>query len=405
MLIKKPRYIWLIAYIILNLFYYFLILNNNVLYGEVKDVIISDRTNIFLILLLLLISYLYFNFFLVDFSHRIPSFPIKFIPSNNQVNIISILVLTIQILFFIYIILSGTRVAGSALRDESILSKVWVLVPIDVIFLLYYSTYRSCRYYYLNLLVYICSNLLRGWSGMFLTIIFIESCRRFRLNQISLKGVLIFSLFIILIYPVIYYFKLYLRYKSIDSSMLDSFVLDLNTSDILSIFYISISQIGDRLQLLSSAISTYEMSESLNHAIAIGKIHPFWLEGIHGVAIDRLFFNTNNRLSIGEEISTLLDPFSTQVNWNSNPTFVGWFFVEPFFAIINILYASFLVVVATVFMKSIIISEASKDMLWYMVLVLMVPGWYGAYFLFVYSCILFFAMHLLISNKFKIPFK
>ncbi|MFM2030012.1 MAG: hypothetical protein RL517_1204, partial [Pseudomonadota bacterium] len=179
------------------------------------------------------------------------------------------------------------------------------------------------------------------------------------------------------------------------------FVSYVTTSDIINVFFIAVFQVGDRLQLLSSAVSTFEMSELLNRAISNGKIQQFWLEGIHGVAFDRLFLNTSNRLSIGEEISILLDPFAIDVNWNSNPTFIGWFFVEPYYSIINIFYASLLVSLSTLFVKSISISETSKDMLWYMVLVLMVPGWYGAYFLFVYSCFIFFIMHLFVSNKYK----
>ncbi len=325
----------------------------------------------------------------------------KFEVDEAGKNRIGLVILVLQLLYFAYFLISGVGVAGSAEKDQSILSKIWVLIPIDVVFLLYYSTYRSSKYFVLNLIINLVSNLMRGWSGVLLTVIFIESCILIRRKQVSWGKLFCCGLGITLLYPFLYYGKIFARYYGFASdATFNDFLNTLSSFDLLNLLSDAIIQIGDRIQLISSSISTYQISNQLGELISIGLVTPFWLEGIHSLAWDRLFYESH-RLNVGQAIANILDPNSIDINWNSNPTLIGWFFILPFFGIFNIIYASILVLLASTLIKPISKDEVTKDFFWYMILVLLIPGWYGAYILFIYGCFLYFILHILFFVKMR----
>ncbi|WP_165803853.1 oligosaccharide repeat unit polymerase [Limnohabitans planktonicus] len=399
---RNPRLIWLAGHLALNILYTIIILNLGKLFGEASAIAISSDTPIIFISILLFFSFIYFNIFLFNITFKFSLIPIKFKANEAGKNRIGLVLLVLQLLYFAYFLMSGVGVAGSTEKHQSILSQIWVLIPVDVLFLLYYSTYRGSKYFLLNLIVNIVSNLIRGWSGFLLTIIFIESCILIRQGRASWPKLFYFSLVIISLYPVLYYGKIFSRYYGLSSdASFDDFLNTLSSFDLINLLQEAIIQVGDRIQLISSAISTYEISNQLGDLIAIEIVAPFWNEGIHTLAWDRLFSETQ-RLDVGKAIANILDPYSLNINWNSNPTFIGWFFIIPILSFLNIIYASLLVCITSMLIKPISTAEVTKDFLWYMILVLIIPGWYGAYVLFVYGCFLYFLLHILFISKIKV---
>ncbi|WP_143009818.1 oligosaccharide repeat unit polymerase [Propionivibrio dicarboxylicus] len=399
---RKPRLIWLLAHVVINVYYSVLIFSTNRLYGETNVVQIGESTPIFFILVLLVMSFVYFNLIVFNFSYRI--FPISFrvVPSQIEIDRIGILILVLQISFAAYSFFSGSRLAGSGASDASLISQIWVLIPIDVIFLLYYGAYRDEKYFKYNLGVNLVSNLLRGWFGIVLTIVFIESCQLVRKRRLTFPRFLAILFACVVAYPVLYFGKIFVRYYAfLDDVTVDGFLSQHVDVDVISLLEIAISQIGNRIQLISSAISTYELSTELERMVMDGNVYPFWAEGLHSLAFDRLF-SEPHKLDIGQAIANILDPFSLVENWNSNPTFIGWFFVLPYFCIFHVIYGTGLVLVSSLAFRMVSGNEISKDIFWYMVLVLLIPGWYGAFVLFTYSCVLFLIMHLLVA-KFRVP--
>jgi hypothetical protein len=398
---KNPKLVWLLAHCVLNLIYVTFIILEGRLFGESNAIAFDSNTPVIFIVVLLFLSFAYFNIFLFNISLKFPIIPIKFKPDEATGGRIGLLILFLQILYFIYFLISGVGVAGSTTKDQSILSQIWVLIPVDVLFLLFYSTYRDSKYLYLNLIVNLISNFIRGWSGVVLTVIFIESCILIRQKKLSSIKLFYYMALVIFLYPFLYYGKIFIRLygSSVDPSA-SNFLDAIFSFDFISLLQGSFFQIGDRIQLISSAISTYEISNQLNDLISIGSVAPFWHEGIHALAWERLF-SESPKQDVGKAIANILDPFSVEVNWNSNPTFIGWFFIMPLLSLFNILYISMLVLVSSIVMRTISMHEVTKDLLWYMVLVLVIPGWYGGYILFVYACLLFFLIHIILNVKIK----
>ena len=362
---KYPRYWWLCFYLILNFIYYVLIESTGKLYAESEIIEISQATPIGGILFLLVASYVGFNFGVFEAlkSIRVPK--IKF--RNDQGVIdkrIGLLLLFLQLLFLLYFTSTGTYVASAEVTNSTILSQIWVLMPVDVLFYVYYGCYRESKFFKWNLIVWFVSNMIRGWSGVFLTSIFFESCRLIRLGKFRIKYILVGMPLILVGYPIIYFVKLFIRFYAYKSNLtIDYFVASFNSIDLFDVIGVSIAQIFNRLQLISSSIAVFQLSPILGGEFINNQFYPFWLEGIHGLAVDKIL-GTQPIVNLGQALALHLDPFSN-INWNSNPTFIGWFFIAPLLSVWNFSYAFTLCALIYFFVKKITSSEASSDMVWY----------------------------------------
>lgn len=401
---KNPKVLWLVFYILINFTYLIFIHYRNQLFGENGNVPINPDTPVFLIGNLVIFSYLFFNGFLFSVLKKIKQKEISRKFQNKfVVHKIGTILLILQILFIFYFLYTDTYVAGSSVRDNSILSFFWVLIPVDVLFYIYYGIYRDQKLFLPNLMVWILSSLLRGWSGIFLTILFFESCRQFRSGTLNFKKIFKWTVLLIFAYPPLYLIKLYIRsFGSMGlSSLASSFDINnilnfLNSLSFFDLMLASINQIFDRLQIVSSAIAVYEYSADLYSDLAHGLIYPLWMEGIHGVAIDRISGYPALQ-NLGVAFAKYLDPLSSDVNWNSNPTFVGWLLIDPEMSLAYLLWAVFLCLVSVVLTRRLSTKELAFDMVWYAWLVYLIPGWFGAFFLFVYSLLLLYGLHLVIG--------
>lgn len=391
---KAPRSVWLVFYIIINAVYCMLIEEFGRLYGEANIVQISDRTPVILVLFLLIGSYIFFNVLLFNFLSRIKVSSIK-LKSDAEycANKIGVILAALQALFVMYFTLTGTYVAGNVARDSSLLSYFWVLLPVDVLFIIYYGVYRDSKYFKLNLIICLMSSILRGWTGVFLMVIFFESCRLFRKGSIKLRHLVIASVVLVVGYPVLYFGKLFVRFYAFQPNGVASYIAMLDSYGFWDMIGISLGQVFDRFQLISSSVAVYQIAPTLRESFYRGDFFPFWLEGIHGIALYKIF-GLGQILNIGQAIAQYFDPSSVgAVNWNVNPSFIGWFFVLPGMSILNLLYAMLLCFASIVLTKMMSRRIESMDMVWYAWLVFLVPGWYGAFFLFVYALVLFVLLH------------
>jgi hypothetical protein len=197
-------------------------------------------------------------------------------------------------------------------------------------------------------------------------------------------------------YPLIYFSKVFVRYYAYKQNAgFSEFLAVYDSVDLLQAMGIALQQVFDRLQLISSSVGVYQLASALGENFSQGLVYPFWLEGIHGLAIDRLFGDPYH-VSAGVALAQQLDPAS-EVNWNANPTMIGWFFIVPQYASLNFLYVLFVSGLLALMSKMLKQTEVSRDMVWYAWLVLLIPGWYGAFFLYVYAMFLFIALHMVFN--------
>lgn len=382
----RPRYYWLSCYLLINIVYFGLVEISGKLYGECQGVNLRSDTPVLYIFLLLMLSYIALcgPVFNLLFKIRVDQNCVikKFDCGGEK---FGRLLLLFQGLFFIYFTWAGTHIAGSTERDTSVLSQFWVLVPVDVIFYVYYGVYRHSRMFKPNLLVWVASNLVRGWSGVLLTIIFFESCRLARSGRVSVKHLFWGALLVAVGYPFLYLFKIFIRFYSVKVDVgVDQFFLMLDGTDLSRLILLSLEQIFNRLQLISSPVALHVFAPELRDEFFRNGFYPFWLEGLHGLAIDRVFGNAT-MLSLGQAFANILDPLSVDVNWNANPSLVGWIIVFPFLWPLLVIYTLILCWLSVFLTKKLSASSEAMDMVWYSWLVLLIPGWFGAFFLFVYS--------------------
>lgn len=395
-----PRYLWIIFYLLLNIGYVVAIVRTGHLFGESANVSLHPNTPVVLVGLLVCASYILvclIGFQLLD--ELAGNGSVRSDLDNPWMRRVGPLVMLLQLLFMSYFLYTGTYVAGSNTRDRSILSAVWVLVPIDMIFLGYYGTAGRSRWARANMLVWIVSGLIRGWTGALLTVLFIESCRAIRARTLRFRTVALVALLTVLLYPPVYYAKLFYRFAGTEGLL--TFVTTFEASEVAATFESvsaadavahSFSRVLDRLQIVSSATVAYQAAPELEAEISNHRVLPAWLEGIHGIGLFRSLGMTPP-LDLGQAVAYYIDPLSSDRNWNSNPTLVGYLFATPFpFSVVVLLYATALCTVSIFVMRLLKWDENSKDILWYAWLVYLVPGWFGAFFLFIYSLVLLLAL-------------
>jgi len=399
---KYPRYIWLTCYLIINTIYFFIILSTQKLRGESNVIPIVKNTPVVLIFSLLIGSYFYICVYLFKFLDKYFKPGVKNLTKDLKTGaLIGWLILILQILFFGYFMTTGNFLAGSIQTDSNRFSYIWVLISTDSLFYIYYGFYRESKVFKLNLVVWIISSFARGWSGVLLTMLFMESCRLLRENKLKFLNMIYSLLILFIIYPLVLIFKLLIR-QNLSENLWYSFFnsnflgfSEVNSFDgVLELIGISLAQLFDRLHLLSSAISAYLLSDNLSDNFYSGSLIPFWLEGIHGSAIYRLL-NISTNTNLGVALAKYMDPAAVDVNWNTNPTILGWIFVVPEYSLFYIIYIILLCTFSLFFMKRISNTEEAKDMIWYAWLVFLIPGWIGAFVLFVYSLAVFYILFLI----------
>ncbi len=402
-LFKKPKFIFLLLFIISNIYSCLYFINTGHLLGEVSDFNFkSEETSIY-INLLIIFFYLFFlvvifRFFskihvnsLLDNDCRIKWCKAEFFWGK--------LLIIIQILFIFYFCLTNTFGANSLNRDGGIISALWVVLSPDNLFFIYYSIFRKSRYAKYNLLLAILSNILRGWSGILIFIVFIELCYRYREGKLKIRLLSKICGIMFLLYPVILAVKYGIRdsfltnsnfWESFDRSWLYVF----NNNGVLG--YINgllfgIEQFFSRIQLFSNAVVVYSLKHELANFVITNKVTSYWQEGIYGIIWNRIF-DLPTSYNLGEVLANFIDPQSIIGSWNSNPTFLSWLFIDPFQIGIYLLFTIALCFITMFLVKKITSSTLSLDMLWYMWLILIMPGWFASLILFLNTLIIFYVI-------------
>ncbi|MBN9546613.1 MAG: oligosaccharide repeat unit polymerase [Alphaproteobacteria bacterium] len=388
-------------YLLLNLIYTVLIINNWALYSEARVVSVDSTAPVIAIFLLLAASYIFFQTFWFNFVSKIRVIRVRADAPEIVDKRVSLTLLALQLMFLAYALSSGAYVADSTVQGGSFLSLIWVFIPVDVLSFIYYGFYRRSPYFKINCAAWLISSFLRGWSGILLTIIFFESCRLIRARTIRMRHVFASVAALVIGYPLIYFGKLFIRFyaaaqQSTDFSTFWSLYESINIFEALGI---AVQQAFDRLQLISSSVAVHEIAPALRADYYNNMFQPFWLEGLHGLALDRLL-GRPEALNVGQVLALQLDPLSL-VNWNANPTLIGWFFILPQYAVFNFLYALLLGAVFVLLGRMLKQTPESRDMMWYAWLILLIPGWYGAMFLYVYVMFLFVALHMIFEPQKK----
>jgi hypothetical protein len=255
-----------------------------------------------------------------------------------------------------------------------------------------------------NLAIAVVSNLLRGWSGIFIIIAFMESTRLIRAGRFTFGKAALMGTGVVLFYPIIYAVKLQTRVMFSSGAelnfvaMLGQMVSTLTFSDYFELIGTAVMQIFERLQHISNLIVVSKYSHLFSHYLEVDEMMPFWMEGIHGLAFYRLTGGVPPT-DFGHLLADVIEPMQTDISWNANPTFASWFFVAPFMSVLYLAYVLGLMALSIFIIKRLSGSVAAFDMLWFACLSYVLAGWLGSFVLLVHSFIIFYLFHLFVNRS------
>jgi hypothetical protein len=286
--------------------------------------------------------------------------------------------------FIVYVQQTGLFIAGSAERGGSAASAFWVLLNIDALFMIYWGSCRESRYFKINLLLWTFSFMQRGWFAYLFFLVALESFRVIRKQQISWgKLLLVFSL--VLAYPVLDLLKVYVRISDVITPVQAmSFVGDgLASADFrwADSLLNSAERIVARIQVVSHAQVIADNASYFQRQVATGGIAPFWREGVLGIIWDRQLGNVHPPES-SQALASFIAP-SLDSSWNVNPSMTGWLTMHAEQLPLALLYLSLLCAASIVLAQLIEQRTAFRDVIWFIWLVFLLPGWIAQFVSFV----------------------
>ena len=329
-------------------------------------------------------------------SHRIPD---KIIGAR-----IGYLLFVLQCCFWLNSALHGLNIAGAGniKGGSQALSYFFVMVDPDFLFFIYYGIYRENKTFYPNLLVYILSNISRAWVGMFIFVLFFEGCRLYRKKSLSVKKIIIGVLIVLVSYPAISNLKWIIRSQSFSGvnygEAIETIKHEFDSTRYLDSISASFDQAIERLQVVSLLVKVIDIKSNLQTDLDTSKFLPFWLEGLHGIIFDRIVYGSE-RMPVGVIMVKYLHPNSQfEGVGNTNISYPGWFYISPMTSHFYVLYSMFLGFLSMYFVKKIKNNESSRDMVWLIWLMYLLPPWLGAVVKIIYSAIIFLIMTIILSN-------
>lgn len=404
----NPRGPWLALFLVVNLLCGLIIFNGNRLLGETQDLRLDDRAIVLPATAIVVLTYIALLALAFPALTRIRIQPrLHTSPDGPQSRFVGILLFALQLGFIAFFEATGTFVAGSTERSDNPLSVIWVIVSVDTLFFVYYGFYRESRLFWPNLAISVVSNVLRGWTGIFILIAFMESARAMRRGKFSFKILAPLALVFMLAFPALNLLKLQIRFMSSGAaedvsiiSLAQGVIADMGVSDYVDLMESSGEALLARIHLVSNTIAVEQMQGVLSSKLRNGDILPYWKEGIYGIAYDRLAAKPP-KFNIGVALAYAIDPDQEEGSWNSNPGYASWIILDPASAPLYIAYTLGLLFVCIAVVKRMGGGIAAYDMLWWACLGYLVPGWTASFVLFMNSVLMFYAIHLLTSRATK----
>lgn len=405
MLFKNPKIIFLSLFLISNIYSFIHYFINGSFLGEVSQFDYKNEEAAMYILFLILFFYFFFMVFLYRILINIKIKPLITNAFEDRWNrtqeFWGWLLIIIQLMFIFYFTLTGSFGANSTNREGSIISAIWVLLSPDNLFFIYYSIFRKSKLAKYNCALAIISNILRGWSAIFIFILFIELCHRYREKRLRIGILAKFASVLFLLYPFILITKYAVRdYLAIGQDFSSVFSITwgyvFNNEGILGYFsglIFGLDQFFSRIQIFSNATVLFSIRDQIATYIENHAVNSFWNEGIYGLIWNRIagYPNANN---LGEVFAFFIDPQSVLGSWNSNPSFLSWIFIYPFEFGTYLFFVLILCFFTIILIKKITSEKLAYDMLWYMWLILILPGWFASFILLLNTLLIFYLITL-----------
>ncbi|HIF9078777.1 TPA: oligosaccharide repeat unit polymerase [Photobacterium damselae] len=300
------------------------------------------------------------------------------------------IVLVIQSLFFLVNVIYQANRAGSEQSNMPwYISYIFILLLPDSLTLIYLFVADKSKLKTINILVFITSNLSRGWMGAFMyliVLIFLE-------NKIKVKSVISLTIsFLLLIasMPLILKAKWYFRSESNSLNFFD-FISMMSVSEYIHSLSTTFDYILIRLQNLSTLI--YLLSN--NDRIEASHFLPFWAEGNLQLIFVKLF-----NISLPTLNSYIVEHLMgySNVQWSVQTGLGSLLIINPIIFIAMLIYIFILIR----FLNILRISNHSyliQSFIIYIIFSRLFYGWYASFFNFILSFILTSIIIFLIRDR------
>lgn len=318
---------------------------------------------------------------------------------------ISIFVLILQISFLIYCFIEGVGIAGSIKRVDLVIKNIWVLLPADVIFMVYYALYRKSRWFTLNLIVYIFSNTLRGWLGFWFIILFLEGAFRIREKRLDWRKTSLMMALLVYLAPFLIAIKVVIRgsnstYLNIDS--LFSIIKNVNWWE--SVVRTS-EKVLMRMQHLDVVIVIINNATVLANRLKDRKFLYFFEEGLPQFTVERLL-NWPRVPDLHIKVIHFFHPSYSHISnyqelggiTNTHTGLVSWFWIVPQLAPLYLAYILMLTWAGIWLAKKLDATGGVVELVWFAVLFWIMNGWFGAYIEFLQALVVVIVAKILASK-------
>jgi len=408
--LSKPRNAWLWLYVAVNIIAAWMMFDSGELIGDPKGNPLYDVGALWIATSLVVLSYVLILGPLFNALDKIAVRPLNVgVDEPRVATRIGQVLIVLQLGFMAFNVVTGVNIAGSnTVGTDSPLAILWVFVPVDTLFFIYYGLYRDTPYFKPNAAIWLVSNLIRGWAGMYFFILFFEWCRGTRGKKLKLKILLLALVGVLVLYPVLTNVKWLFRLSASGVPLGDlANSLFENSSDIdyFSMIGDGIEHLIGRLQVTSLVVEVMRLRDLLQAKFAMGEFAPFWAEGLHGIIYDRLFVGEKS-VSIGvafTQYGTFDWDTAAVGDWNTNIGYVGWLFIAPHLIPAYLAYTLLLTFLSVYLLKKIGITELGRDMLWLAWLVYLLPPWFAVFTTFIYSLAVFLVIKVAVTRSLRMP--
>lgn len=387
------KILWLIAYLLINCIAALIIFNNGMLLGDMNGVLVDENSLVFFSLLIVLFCYVVFlGPVFSSFSRmKIP----QMLAASNELNQqyfgrrFNLAMVILQLMFMYFNISNGTNIAGNVTETNSIWKYFWIFFPVDMFFIISYGYFRGCSFFKASALIFILSNLQRGWAGGIMIVIFFELYRSYLDGRFNVRRIAFVGVTILLSYPILQFAKWSVRSGGAGDGSLAMFFDLLNGltwSSYVDSLFLGVEHIIGRIQLVSTLYQTITNSQLLQELYESGTVLPFWLEGMHGVIYEKLLYGERTYSLATAVLGTEMFSHSDRVVGTSvtNLSYASWFFVTPILSIFYILYTLFILFLSVCMIKLNGSTKESLNLLWFVWFIYLFPPWFGSIISFVY---------------------
>ena len=328
----NPFYLLVFFYLIVNFVYAIIGFYNGAMEIEFQYKVI-DRNSFVYAFLFQLIS-----IFFIVFAYIFASGNFRFKKSFEYSDKLGYFLLFGQIFYLIINLIYSANIAGSSevFSGSPLLNIFFILLPFDILFFILGVSLKSNRLFYLNSLIYLISNLSRGWMGAPLLLLFAFLCRTegFYINGKNLFKILISIIVFFLICPYLLELKWVIRgnYDIIDV------IENVNKFGYEEYLMESMNYVFNRFQHVGHVALILDNSDYLSMKYDhMSNMVPYWAEGL----IQSIFMNIahiDGNLTFSRFATMYLFKVSLAQSWTTNVGMAGWFFILGYKVIFYILY-------------------------------------------------------------------